>query len=376
MFEVMPGTENNLGKLNMFVFGKISEDKILGNFIHCYTGYAKDEKIRHESSSGGTVTALLIYLLESKQIDGALVTRMSSQDPLKPEVFLAKTKKEILEAKGSKYAPAPLNIGIKRLEKEKGKFAVVGLPCHIEGIRKIQLLKPELRKKIVLCLGLVCAKTVNFTGTEMLLKLYGIKKEEVKKISYRGNGWPGKLKIVTEKKEIERDFFDYFSFFNQGFFVPSCCFLCSDFANELADISFADAWVADFIKRDKEGTNIIITRTKKGEELLQKTKKSIYFEQINPERVKKITGFLIKKTNKSFLRPLSIIFNSYWPLKQDKSEVKTSFFLKVSLFSQYFNSLITEKFPDFFLKLPKSFWTFQNWTNKKIYTIYKKVIKK
>lgn len=69
-------------------------------------------------------------------IDGALVARMNSNDPLEPQPFIARTREEILEASRSKYCPVPVNILIKDVLKEDERYTFVGLPCHIHGLER------------------------------------------------------------------------------------------------------------------------------------------------------------------------------------------------------------------------------------------------
>ncbi len=95
---------------------KKAENYLLGHFFNCYIGYATDVDIRYNSSSGGLITQLLIFALENKIIDGAIVTKMKKDNPLEPETFIARTKKDIIESSKSKYCPVPFsNIVLEKL---------------------------------------------------------------------------------------------------------------------------------------------------------------------------------------------------------------------------------------------------------------------
>jgi coenzyme F420 hydrogenase subunit beta len=166
-YKVCPGHSVDFKNLNLEVFGKESEDILIGNYLNCYIGHATDYDIRYNSASGGLITQLLIFALEEGIIDGALVTRMKKDNPLEPEPFIARTKGEIIEASKSKYCPVPANIALKEIlaSKEGEKFAVVGLSCHIQGIRKAEQINKKLKERIVLHLVLFCNHGVNFIGT-------------------------------------------------------------------------------------------------------------------------------------------------------------------------------------------------------------------
>ena len=137
-YEICPGHSVDFISLKESLFGSHSEDPLTGYIRSCYITYSKDAVIRRSSSSGGTAIALLIHALENDIIDGALIVRFSKEDPLVPEIIVARSKEEILSASGSKYFPVPLLTGLKEILLNDGRYAVVGLPCHIHALRKIQ----------------------------------------------------------------------------------------------------------------------------------------------------------------------------------------------------------------------------------------------
>lgn len=313
-YKVCPGRFINLEKMNLWIHGKEREDGLIGNYLSCYVGHSTNCIIRYNSASGGLITALLTLALEEGIIDGALVTRMKKDNPLVPEPFIARTKEEIMEASKSKYCPVPANIALKEIleSKEDEKFAVVGLPCHIHGIRKAEKLSENLRKKIVLHLGLFCNHTPTFLATEFLLRKMKVKKEEINELSYRGKGWPGGM--VIKLKNGNEIFIPHFSNYYWGlvfnsFFWPIRCTICNDKTSKLADISFGDAWLSEFMN-DMIGTSIIVSRNKIGEEILQNAvaKRKIKLSKISFDKVLRSQSlyFVEKrlKTRISFLKLL------------------------------------------------------------------------
>lgn len=311
-FDVCPGHSVDYKQLNLAMFDKESENILIGNYINCYTGHAANQDIRYNSASGGLVTALLIFALEEGIIDGALVTKMNDTNPLEPEVFIARTKEEIISASKSKYCPVPANIGLKEILSEDGKFAVVGLPCHINGIRNAETINNKLKEKIILHIGIFCGRSINFLGTEFLLHQMNIKKEDVKKIDYRGEGWPGKMLIKL--KNGEERFVSYLKYWDNGFglyFPPTRCTLCCDGTCELSDISFGDTWLPEF-RNEKIGESIIISRTKLGEEIIEnaKSKRKIELIEIKDDKVVKSQERMLY-TKKSDLKARISIFKIF-----------------------------------------------------------------
>jgi len=288
-FDVCPGHSVDFKELNENIFGKEPEDILLGNYLGCYVGYATDYKIRYDSASGGLVTSLLIFTLEKGMIDGALVTRMKRDNPLEPEPFIAKTKEEVISAAKSKYCPVPANIALREILERDGKYAVVGLPCHIQGIRKAETVNKKLRERIALHFGLVCNHAPTFLATEYLLQKLGVSKNQVSRIDYRGKGWPGQMTITL--KNAKTKFVPYFCELYWGsafqcFFYPKHCATCIDKVCELADISFMDAWLPELCD-DRVGESIIVVRNPTGRELTQAAlaAKVIELEEVPSDKV-------------------------------------------------------------------------------------------
>lgn len=245
----------------------------------CYIGYALEEDIRYSSSSGGMVTALLIEALESKLIDGALVTKFSDADPLETVAFVATTPEEIISATGSKYCPVHLGDALNEIRHKDGRFAVVGLSCHIQGIRKLQDNDKFWRDKIVFCIGLYCLNSNSFNATLYYLQANGINYQDVSSIQYRGMGWPGKI-VVTLSDGSSKIFnrgpnepllsrrLLIQSAFHYDFMIPRCL-TCPDLANEVADISVGDPWhLKDLLHTDNQGQSFMVVRTDAGANLL------------------------------------------------------------------------------------------------------------
>ena len=336
--KVCPGHEMDFKGLNLEIFGEEPENILIGNYLNCYIGHSTDYDIRYNSASGGLVTQLLIFALEEGIIDGALVTRMKKDNPLEPEPFIARTKNEIIEASKSKYCPVPANIALKEILKsnEEEKFAVVGLPCHIHGIRKAEQINNSLKEKISLHIGIFCGHSPNFMATKFLLRQTNIKEEDIRELNYRGEGWPGKMYI--ELKNGNEKFIKYGEYWDKGFglyFFPNRCTLCCDGICEFADVSFGDAWLPELRKDEAIGKSIIISKTKIGDEILQKchAKKKIGLNKIAVEKVIASQKTMLNFKKRSFQARLSI-----FSLFDKKVPNYTSKLLKPSV-SDYLNAV-------------------------------------
>lgn len=238
----------------------------LGHLINCYTGYSVDENMRWHGSSGGVITTILCTMLNKGLISGAIILTHNPQDPLHPSLSFVNNESDIKAAAGSKYCPTKPNFRVKELLSEPGKIAVVGLPCNIRALRELEQINDKLKSKIFIHLGLLCGKCPNFYATEYFLKKHGIDEMNVSSISYRGEGWPGKITVKTKQGDSRS--FSYRSWTHFAYyphFVPIQCVLCYDITNQQADISLGDAWG---LSRDKIGTSVVISRTTEGEKIL------------------------------------------------------------------------------------------------------------
>ena len=337
-YNVCPGHGVDFKELNLEIFGKEPEEALIGNYLNCYIGHARDYDIQYNSASGGLVTQLLIFALEEEIIDGALVTRMKKDNPLEPEPFIARTKEEIIEASKSKYCPVPVNIVLKEIlnSKDGEKFAVVGLPCHIHGIRKAEQINKNLKEKIILRIGIFCGHAPNFMATKFLLRQTNIKEKDIRKLNYRGEGWPGRMYI--ELKNGNKKFIKYGEYWDKGFglyFFPNRCTLCCDGVCELADVSFGDAWLPELRKDETIGKSIIISKTRIGDEILQKchAKKKIELNKVGVEKVIESQKMMLNFKKKMFQARAFII-----SLFDKKVPNYTSKLLKPSV-SDYLNTL-------------------------------------
>ena len=225
------------------------------------------------------VSALLIYALEERLVDGAIVTRMKAGNPPRAVSFIATTPEEIFSAIGSKYCPVPIAESLEKLEDGK-RYALVGLPCHVYGVRKLAEFSPKIRNAVRLYVGILCGGMPSYARTQYLLRTYNMEKENIERFEYREGGWPGRLLIRSNQKEVSVKYPEYWKGVF-GYFQPYRCTVCHDGFNEFSDISCGDAWHPDIIGKDDEGTSLVITRTIIGEQLVQEAFRKGYI-QITP----------------------------------------------------------------------------------------------
>jgi coenzyme F420 hydrogenase subunit beta len=195
---------------------------------------------------GGVVSALLIELLESGQIDGALVAKPSDTEPWKGVAFLAQTRGDVLDSAGSFYNQT-LALGHLDLKKydlpPNPRIALVGTPCEIQGLRAMQA-RPfywgaSKVEAVVLTIALLCTKSFDYEGL-MLQEIQakrGISLQDLDKIDIiRGKLYLSDEAGATLLEEPIRDF--------HGAALKGCD-ECADFLGVAADISVGSVGSAD-----------------------------------------------------------------------------------------------------------------------------------
>lgn len=284
-----------------------SYNEMVGDYVTGYTTYSNDEQIRRDSASGGFITTLLLYLLENGLIKGAVVTKRDENNPLISKPFIATTKEDIINSKGSKYSPVKFDeILHEIIEGNYENLAIVGLPCHIEGVARATQRSKKLRKKIKYKISIVCGQAPSFLGYEYIAKKFDIKTSEIKVLKNRGDGWPGYLQIQTNSKNIKVPYGSKYSMgmvLSSPLFTPLACQMCADAVGFNADISVSDAWLEKYMD-DKQGVNLILTKNQEMDEIIKQMGRSDYITLMNEN----IDDFI--KANKSVIHNKSK-FNKY-----------------------------------------------------------------
>ena len=264
------------------------QDKYIGNYVDLHTGYALDEDIRYHSASGGMVSQFLIYLLEKKVIDGAVVTGYK-EDHITPYSYIARTREEIINARSSKYCPVAFNkMGNKISSLIEGKYVIVGTPCHIQGFRKHMSIDRKFRERIIGLFAIYCSSGRTFNGQDFLFQHYGVKKEGIQYFAYRDHGCMGYLTINAVEKNVSIPFNQYYGGMLRSFFKSHRCLTCIDHYGELADVCFGDIHIPPYDK-DKIGISSWITRTYFWEEQFRNAERDGYIrmDDIDAETMNK-----------------------------------------------------------------------------------------
>lgn len=262
-FDVCPGIDIKLNILD-----SIEKQKFYGDVINSYMGRAVNDFIYKNSQSGGMVTATLDYLFEQNLIKYALVVRMNYSIEPTPKYFFATSRKELFSTQKSLYTPINLLGALDKIEDIDGNIAVVGLPCHIEGIVSLLKYKPKKYGKIKYKLGLICDRTLSFIATKYFSQNMIKKHKIIFRNNKASNYSDANVTLEDEDKKQLKVISRQERFLLKDLITPPRCHLCFDKMNIHADLVFGDPWGLEGY--DKEhGDSIVISRTALGEKIIR-----------------------------------------------------------------------------------------------------------
>jgi coenzyme F420 hydrogenase subunit beta len=253
-------------------------DHEFGTALEIWEGSARDAEIRFRASSGGILTALALYCLECEGMEAVLHTGMDEEKPWLNKTVQSTTREELLARTGSRYAPSSPCEGLGSIEQGTGPWVFIGKPCDTAAVAALRRKRPELDQKLGLVLTFFCAGTPSTQGTLDLIESLDVAASEVNMVRYRGEGWPGRFKILYDGGTKEKSY-SYRESWGQlaGGYRPVRCHLCPDGLGRVADIACGDAW--DKFEDDGEpGRSVVIVRTRRGQEILRRAMNAGYVE--------------------------------------------------------------------------------------------------
>ena len=222
------------------------------------------------ASSGGLIKEVLRRLLSSGEIDGAIAL-----DHVKGLDFAARLvtdPDDVDTLPGSIYHNLKQTPALELLRANRGRFAVVAIPCQLEGLYNyVSKFAPELRERIDVSIGLLCGWQYNMHSIRAMGSYLGFDPEHIDQISYRGGGPIGKLTVVTDEGDTytasRRVDFSYQVAYDRHFNTPRC-HLCINHSNFLADLVVGDAWLPSTVFT-KTGISLLICRTARSREIVE-----------------------------------------------------------------------------------------------------------
>jgi len=244
-----------------------------GPYLEMRTGWAIDPELRFAGASGGVLSALLVHLLESGEVEAVVQIAADPDNPIANRTVVSRNRADIQAAAGSRYAPSAPLARLHEFVATGRRYAFVGKPCDVVALRALSDERPEIAAIFPVMLSFFCAGVPSETGGREVLSALGAKQEDVTSFRYRGQGWPGRATAqLSDGSERSMSYHDSWGGILSNH-VQHRCKICADGTGKAADIVCADAWKCDAdgypVFEEAEGVSLIVGRTALGERIFQ-----------------------------------------------------------------------------------------------------------
>ncbi|MFW9950108.1 MAG: Coenzyme F420 hydrogenase/dehydrogenase, beta subunit C-terminal domain, partial [Candidatus Thorarchaeota archaeon] len=240
--------------LDQWVFEK-TQDKILGHYIDILSIKLTDEAKKIITNQAGPLTALLHTAMKLRIIDSAIIT--DKDDNFRPIPFIAETPKDLLNGVGYKPSQGPtLSLIGEAVNRNHNDIAIVGTPCQIQALRKLQnhpSFDFEAYDLVSLAIGTFCTGTYHNQILNEIYKEHGIYIEDIVKVNTDKENFNLQVKTNKNTTKIPLNYL-----YDKA--IRKACFSCSDYTASFADISIGEFGSA-------KGWNTAIIRSEKGKKV-------------------------------------------------------------------------------------------------------------
>lgn len=272
----------------------------MGSYLGVWRAWAADPEVRLRGSSGGVLTALSSWLVESGEVPSVISAGASKADPRQTVSVSISTRAEALEAAGSRYAPVVPAGAVGELRGPVDRAAigvtVVGKPCEAAALRALHAGEPGGDTEPLL-FSFFCAGTPSQTATTALLTDLGVQPDQhVDELWYRGRGWPGSFTAIADGHRVEASYDRSWGRF-LGPTMQWRCKICPDGVGESSDVTAADFWSTDARGypdfTEGPGYSALIARTERGLDVIARALQAgvIVAEPIGMDEVAAIQPF-------------------------------------------------------------------------------------
>jgi coenzyme F420 hydrogenase subunit beta len=307
--------EPNLDKIEDMLFGRRRKhpSEIYGQNRGMWLGRTTSDDIRKVGQDGGVVSAIVGWMLENGELDGACVAMPDPEKPWFDKAAVVKTREDMLKSSGSRYTYCNTPLALKEAAAMKlKKVAVVGVSCEstalaemaAEGIKRWS----RMTKFVA---GLMCNET--FKYEEFIFGIvrdkYKVDIDKIVKINVKGDvfvtlddGTDVKIPL-DECKVTSNDW----------------CHHCPDFSAEHADISFGGIGLS--------GWTICIIRSEYGLDVWNRAVEAGIIEtkpaEEDPEGIRVLE--VLSKKQRRRTGPLESHAAARWPVKRVLDKAKKEF---------------------------------------------------
>jgi coenzyme F420 hydrogenase subunit beta len=249
----------------------------IGSYRTITSARATEEAILRAATNGGVVPSLLTYMLDNYLIQGSIVSRKTGVFGREP--LIATTREEILSAARARFAGrssvgnengayttySPAIRAVKSLEGARlSRVAMVGVPCQVRTVRKMQCLGISPSQVIGYTIGQFCMEHFSFDalGRERLEKKLRVDFADIDSLDVRedlGISLNDGTTLHVPFEQVDE-------------VARPVCLACTEYANDFADISVGGLG-------SPAGYATVLVRTEKGARVYEGALRQGYIEE-------------------------------------------------------------------------------------------------
>lgn len=255
----------------------ICAEPTIGHFRSAVLGHVADEARRLHGASGGIASWLLAELIRNNIVDAVISVGPAQECRMLFAYRISENPDDVLGCSKTAYYPVEMSAVLERILREpRRRYAVIGVPCFINGLRLAGLVNRRLKNRIVFHAGLTCGHQKTKGYADYVVSMLGLDPRSVRSVCFRGKD-PAKsadehmVFIASSEQETRKIYWcdGVSAIWRTGQFGMPGCRYCDDLFGELADVSFMDAWMPECTK-DGRGTSIVVTRSEIAESIIRR----------------------------------------------------------------------------------------------------------
>jgi coenzyme F420-reducing hydrogenase beta subunit len=260
-----------------FLQGEIDEDiGINSDILAC--------RAHREGQDGGAVTSMLANAIEKGAIDAAIVVLQGEE--YRADAAISESFDAVLDSRGTKYLRVPvISKLLEALRSGKSRLAVVGTPCQIRAVRKLELaghLSEEFPEAEITLIGLFCFESFDRMDLRQHIQdMFAVDLDKAERIQIA----KGRFSIFMGDDEYSCKVSDLEGDVSEG------CRFCNDFVSRLADISVGSVG-------SPEGYSTVIVRSNRGRKLLELIERSDV--EVNEKEIAKLNAIKRRRAERQF----------------------------------------------------------------------------
>jgi coenzyme F420 hydrogenase subunit beta len=262
--------ENEMGRDLFGGTETIQHDSRVGYYLAAFAGFSQVHDHRVNGAAGGLTTWTLEALFQAGRIDRALCVAPTAGEATLFRAVVCRGPEDVRRCSKSCYYPIEFSGVLREVLATEGRYAVVALPCVAKALRLAALWNKTLSTRIRYILGLVCGQARSAFFSEGVCALAGGEPSHLRSMEFRvkdshrpasdhairlewqrGDG-DGGTRVLSWSDGPGR-------MWSRGYFTLNACHYCDDVFAELADASFMDAWLPEYVS-DPRGTNLVVVR--------------------------------------------------------------------------------------------------------------------